>query len=376
MNKLIYLDHNATTPVHDEALAAMLPYFTQHYGNASSKTHAFGWIAEQAIDTAQLQAASLIGAQKEEIIFTSGATESINLALKGLAAIYGNKKNHIITNATEHLAVLETLDSVHLHLGFEITILPVNRAGQIDLDDLKNAIKPQTLMISCMHANNETGTIFPIKEIGKIAHENNTLFFCDATQSAGKIAIDVIDDEIDLLCFSAHKMYGPKGVGALYVNRKKHLKLLPQIEGGGHQNAIRSGTLNVPGIVGFGKACEIAQLTAWDDGIKISRLRTILEQRLTLLPNTFINGDIKNRLYNTTNICFKNKSAAEIIKALKNVAVSNGSACASAKATASHVLLAMGLTENEAQSSIRFSFGKSNTLEEVEFVVDLLSKAL
>jgi cysteine desulfurase len=376
MSKLIYLDHNATTPVHNEVLASMLPYFTQHYGNASSKTHAFGWIAEQAIETAQLQVSSLIGAKKEEIIFTSGATESINLAIKGLATKHDRNKNHIITSATEHLAVLETLESLHQHQGFEITVLPVNRVGQIDLDELKNALTQKTLLVCCMHANNETGTINPIKEIGKIVHENNTLFFCDATQSAGKIAIDVIDDEIDLLCFSAHKMYGPKGVGALFVKLKKPLiKIMPQIEGGGHQNGFRSGTLNVPGIVGFGKACEIAKNTSWDNGVKLSKLRTVLEQRLTLLPDTFINGDIKNRLYQTTNICFKNKSASDLIKALKNVAISNGSACASAKATASHVLLAMGLTENEAQSSIRFSFGMDNTLEDVEQVLALFYRA-
>jgi cysteine desulfurase len=373
MNNSIYLDHNATTPVLEDVLSAMLPYFTEHFGNASSKTHAYGWIAEQAVETAQIQVAQLINANKEEIIFTSGATESINMAIKGIANVYGGSKNHIITCATEHLAVLETLD-VLSKKGFEITVLPVNRLGQIDLEQFKNAINEKTCLACIMHANNETGTLHPIKEIAKIAHEKNVFVLCDATQTAGKMIIDVKDDDIDLLCMASHKMYGPKGVGALYIKKgNPRVTLTPLIDGGGHQHGLRSGTLNVTGIVGFGKACEIATNSMWDDGIKISRLKTILEQRLTLLPNTFINGDIKNRLYNTTNICFKDKSAADLIKSLKNVAVANGSACASAKATASHVLLAMGLTENEAQSSLRFSFGKSNTMEDVEQVVAMIS---
>ncbi len=373
MNNSIYLDHNATTPVLEEVLAAMFPYFTQHFGNASSKIHAYGWIAEQAVETAQKQVAQLINANKEEIIFTSGATESINMAIKGIANVYGEAKNHIITCATEHLAVLDTLEVLGKK-GFEITVLPVNRLGQIDLEQFKNAITEKTLMACIMHANNETGTIHPVKEIAKIAHEKNVFLCCDATQTAGKMTIDVKDDDIDLLCLSAHKMYGPKGVGAMYIKKNKPgITITLLIDGGGHQRGLRSGTLNVTGIVGFGKACEIANNSMWDDGIKISRLRTVLEQRLTLLPDTFINGDIKNRLYNTTNICFKNKAAADLIKTLKNVAVANGSACASAKATASHVLLAMGLTENEAQSSLRFSFGKSNTMEQVEQVVAMIS---
>jgi cysteine desulfurase len=374
MKNSIYLDHNSTCPVADKVLSAMIPYFTEHYGNASSKTHAFGWIAEQAVENAQIQVAQLIHAEKDEIVFTSGATESINLAIKGICASYGSKKNHIITCATEHSAVLDTLKVMEKQ-GFEVSILPVNRSGQIDLEQLENSFTERTLMVCLMHGNNETGTLHPVKEISKLAHENKVLFFCDATQTAGKIGIDVHEDEIDLLCLSAHKMYGPKGVGALYVNNKRNkIKLTPLIEGGGQQNGIRSGTLNVPGIVGLGKACELSALLAWDDGVKISRLRTILEQRLTLLPDTFINGDIKNRLYNTTNICFRNKSASEVIKALKNVAVSNGSACASASSRASHVLLAMGLEEKEAQSSLRFSFGRNNTIEEVEEVIEMITK--
>lgn len=369
----IYFDHNASTAVAGEVLESMLPYFTTHYGNAASKTHAFGWIAEQAVDTALNQVAGFIQSHPDEIIFTSGATESINLAIKGLAATYGTKKNHIITCATEHSAVLDTL-GVLSKMGFEISMIPVNRLGNIDLDELKKAFTPKTLMVCMMQVNNETGTIHPIKEIAAITHEHNAFLFCDATQAAGKLIIDVKDSNVDMLCFSAHKMYGPKGVGILYLKKLKNkIKLTPLIDGGGHQNGIRSGTLNVPGIVGLGKACESASLLMWENNIKISKLRTILEQRITLFPDTFINGDIKNRVCNTTNICFKNKTAPDIIKALKNVAVSNGSACASAKASASHVLMAMGLTEHEAQASIRFSLGKSNTLEEVEHVIQLLS---
>lgn len=373
MEAPIYLDHNATTPVASEVLAAMLPYFMQHFGNASSKTHAFGWIAEQAVENAQSQVARLINAQKEEIIFTSGATESINFALKGLAESYSVSKNHIITCATEHWAVLDTLAQLRKK-GFLITTLSVNRSGQIDLEELNKSFTAKTLLICIMHANNETGNINPIKAISQMAHEHNAFFFCDATQTVGKIEIDVKEDDVDLMCFSAHKMYGPKGVGALYIkNKRPKINITPLIDGGGHQNGLRSGTLNVPGIVGFGKACELAKQLAWDDGIHISRIRTVLEQRLTLLPDTFINGDIKNRLYNTTNICFKEKSASDLFKGLKNVAVAHGSACASANATASHVLLAMGLSAQEAQSSLRFSFGRANTMEEVERVVSLIT---
>jgi cysteine desulfurase len=372
--KSVYFDHNATTPVAPEVVEAMMPYFTGHYGNASSQTHAYGWIAAQAVDDAAVKAASLIHAQSNEIIFTSGATESINTAIKGLAMRYGHQKNHFITCATEHKAVLETLE-VMSKRGFDVTILPVDRLGKIDLDQLKNAFTNKTLLVCIMHANNETGTIHPIKEIASIAHEKNAFFFCDATQSAGKVTIDVQDDHIDLLCFSAHKMNGPKGAGVLYVKKDdRKISLTPLIDGGGHQHGMRAGTLNVPGIVGLGKACELAMANYWDNGIIISRLRTILEQQACLFPDVFINGDIKNRLYNTTNICFNNKRAPDIIKALKQVAVSNGSACASATPGASHVLMAMGLNETEAASSIRFSLGSGNTLEEVSFAIELLGK--
>lgn len=370
----IYLDHNATTPVATEVLEVMLPYFTQHFGNASSKLHAYGWVAEQAIETATLQAATLINAQKNELIFTSGATESINLALKGAASFYGKVKNHIVTCVTEHKAVLETLETLSKK-GFEVTLLPVDRSGRIDLDQLNEVCHDKTLMVCMMHANNETGTVHPIKQIGEIAHQHDALFFCDATQSAGKMQIDVLDEGIDLCCFSAHKLNGPKGVGVLYVkDDARKISLTPMIDGGGQQRGMRAGTLNVPGIVGFGKACELAEKNRWENGVQISRMRTILEQQATLFPDVFINGDIRNRLFNTTNICFKNKQATAIFKALKQVAVANGSACASAHSGVSHVLLAMGLTEQEAGSSVRFSFGSGNTLEEVHAVIDLLAK--
>lgn len=370
----IYLDHNATTPVSIEVVEAMLPYFTQHYGNAASKTHAFGWIAEQAVSDAQLKVAQLIHAEKDEIIFTSGATESINMAIKGLAATYGSNKNHIVSCVTEHAAVLDTLH-VLSRQGFTVTLLEVDRLGAVDLEALERSITKNTLMVCMMHANNETGTIHPIAAIAAICKAHDTLFFCDATQSAGKLTIDVKEDPIDLLCLSAHKMYGPKGIGALYIKTKRpKLNVQALIDGGGHQRGLRAGTLNVPGIVGFGKAAAIAQEQLWEDGVKISKLRTILEQQLTLLPDVFINGDIKNRLFNTSNLCFKQHQAADLIKGLKNIAVSNGSACASAIASASHVLLAMGLSKEEAQSSIRFSFGRTNTMEEVNQVISTISK--
>ena len=370
----IYLDHNATTPVATEVLEVMLPYFTQHFGNASSKLHAYGWVAEQAIETATLQIATLINAQKNELIFTSGATESINLALKGATNFYGKAKNHIVTCVTEHKAILETLETISKK-GFEVTLLPVDRSGRIDLDQLNEVCHDKTLMVCMMHANNETGTVHPIKQIGEIAHQHDALFFCDATQSAGKMQIDVLDEGIDLCCFSAHKLNGPKGVGILYVkDDARKINLTPLIDGGGQQRGLRGGTLNVPGIVGFGKACELAEKNRWENGVQISRMRTILEQQATLFPDVFINGDIRNRLFNTTNICFKNKQAAAIFKTLKQVAVANGSACASANSGVSHVLLAMGLTEQEAGSSVRFSFGSGNTLQEVHVVIDLLSK--
>ncbi len=372
--KIIYFDHNATTPVDAEVLETMLPYFTKHYGNASSKTHAFGWIAEQAVKTAQEQVANLIQAHPEEIFFTSGATESINTALKGLCARFGNNKNHIISAVTEHEAVLENLKKLQLK-GFEVTLLPVNQQGQINLEQLDKAFTSQTFLVCLMFANNETGTLFPIKEIAEITHKHGALLFCDATQAVGKVEVNVIESGIDILCLSAHKMYGPKGVGALYIKKKRpRINIQPLIDGGGHQNGMRSGTLNVPGIVGLGKACDMVKQQMAATNLKIANLRNLLEEKLTLLPNTYIHGDVQNRLVNTSNIGFKNKSAADLIRHLKKLAVSMGSACTSEKASPSHVLMAMGFSESEAQSSIRFSLGKHNTTEEVKAVIEMFNE--
>ncbi len=370
----IYLDYNATTPVDDVVLSAMLPYFNRFFGNASSKNHSFGWIAEQAVETAKMQIARLINAQSDEIILTSGATESINLALKGFAEKTGSEKNHIISSVTEHMAVLDTL-SVLEKKGFEITLLPVNAKGQINVDELRKSIKPSTMLICLMYANNETGYINPVNEIAEIAHENKCLFFCDATQAAGKIPIDVKLSNIDMLCLSAHKMYGPKGVGALYIrNKRPKISLTPLIDGGGQQNGLRSGTLNVAGIVGMGKACELAAAEMSHYTEKMINLRNRLENEISTLPGIKINGDTNSRLPNTSNICFKGKTAGEIFKSLKNIAVSSGSACTSAKTEASHVLLSMGLNNADAQSSIRFSLGKFNTLDDIENTVTKIKK--
>ncbi len=374
MKNLIYLDYNATSPVDKRVLEAMLPYFSEKFGNASSRTHAFGWIAEDAVKTARQQVADLIQCTEQEIIFTSGATESINLAIKGVWENYQSKGKHIITVKTEHKAVLDTCAALEKK-GARITYLNVDREGLIDLQKLKNLITPETILVAVMFANNETGVIQPIKKIAEIVHQNNCFFFCDATQAAGKINIDVDDEGIDLMCLSAHKMYGPKGVGALYVRRKNpRVTLFPQLDGGGHERGMRSGTLNVTGIVGLGKACEVAKNEMWDDAARISRLRTILEHALCDLQDTYINGSTKNRLFNTTNICFQGKRSETIIGKIPTVAVAMGSACTSALPEPSHVLLAMGLTEEQAYASIRFSLGKYTTDEEVLEVIRQFQK--
>lgn len=366
--KPIYLDYNATTPTDDVVLQKMLPYFSEKFGNAASKTHSFGWVAEDAVDLAREKVANFIGAEKEEIIFTSGSTEAINLALKGAAALQTEKKE-IITVKTEHKATLDTCKFLESE-SFIVKYLDVNRDGIIDLNELNSSITQSTILLSIMMANNETGVIQPIEQIGKIAKEKGVLFFTDATQAAGKLRIDVNELNVDMLCISAHKIYGPKGIGALYVRRKNpRVTLIPQIHGGGHEKGFRSGTLNVPAIVGLGAACELANEKLWDDGSRISKLRTILEQAITENNNAFINGSTKNRIFNTTNICFKNITAADFIAKFKNIAISTGSACTSASNEPSHVLRAMGLTEKEAQSSIRFSLGRNTTMEEIENVI-------
>lgn len=370
MKNPIYLDYNATTPVEKRVLEIMLPYFSEKFGNASSRTHSFGWIAEDAVKTARQQVASLINCLDQEIVFTSGATEAINLAIKGVWENYKSKGNHIITAQTEHKAVLDSCKSLEKK-GAEITFLSVNRDGLIDLQELKKVLKPNTILVAVMYVNNETGVIQPIKEIADLVHANNSFFMCDATQAVGKINIDVNEEHIDLMSLSAHKFYGPKGIGALYVRRKDpRVTLFPQIDGGGHERGLRSGTLNVTGIVGLGKACEISGKEMWDDSARISRLRAKLEQNLCDLPDVFINGSTRHRLFNTTNILFRKIRSETMIQKIPGIAVAMGSACTSALPEPSHVLKAMGLTNEETYSSIRFSLGKYTTEEEIDRVIE------
>jgi cysteine desulfurase len=376
MHKPVYLDHNATTPVDPAVLSEMMPYFSQQFGNAASRTHAFGWIAADAVDKARSQAASLIGAEEQEIIFTSGATESINLSIKGVFESYSNKGKHLITVSTEHHAILDTCLSLKKK-GAEVTILPVDREGRLDLSALEKAIRPDTILVCVMHANNETGVIHPVEDIARIVHQKGSLFFCDATQAAGKIPVQVSDYPVAMLAWSAHKIYGPKGTGALYVRRKKpRVTLLAQMEGGGHERGLRSGTLNVPGIVGFGKACEVAKEQLWEYGSAVSALRTQLEQGLCDLGGVYVNGNIRDRLANTTNLSFQGIRASELIKALPTIAISTGSACTSAIPEPSHVLKAMQADEAQAMGSVRFSLGKDNTKEEIEYTIEAVSKAV
>jgi cysteine desulfurase len=369
----VYLDNNATTPVDEDVLQSMLPYFTKKFGNAASRTHVFGWIAHEAVEHARLQVASLIGAEPGEITFTSGSTESINLALKGAFESYSKKGNHFITVATEHKAVLDTL-AVLEQKGATLTVLPVSRDGIIDLDLLEKSIRRDTIMIAVMSANNETGVMQPVDEIGNIAHSHGVLFFCDATQSAGKSRIDVNEMKADIVCLSAHKIYGPKGTGAIYCRRKSpRVRLAPLIHGGGHESGLRSGTLNVPGIVGFGEACRLAGEKLWQFSSEVSILRTSLEQALTRRQGVAINGSVKDRLPNTTNMCFKGIPAADLVKQLPDLAFSTGSACSSADPGPSHVLIAMGLTKQDAESSVRFSLGRYTTAEEINFAIDRIT---
>jgi cysteine desulfurase len=367
----VYLDNNATTPVDLKVLEAMLPYFTQHFGNAASRSHAYGWEAEEAVDYARGQVAKLINSEPKEIIFTSGATESDNLAIKGVFESYASKGNHIITCVTEHKAVLDTCKHVE-KLGAEVTYLPVQSDGLIDLKELETAIKPTTVLIAIMYANNETGVIQPVKEISAIAKRKGVLFFSDATQAVGKIPVNVIEDGIDLMAFSAHKIYGPKGVGALYVRRKNpRVRIIAQMDGGGHEKGMRSGTLNVPGIVGLGQACEICRLNMNEDAKRIKILRDKLENDLLQLEETQLNGNKENRLPHVLNISFKYVESEGLILACnKNIAVSSGSACTSASIEPSHVLKAMGLDDDLAHSTLRFSLGRFTTEEEIDYAIE------
>lgn len=373
----VYLDYNATTPCDPRVLEAMLPFFSTHFGNAASRTHARGWYAEEAVESAREQVARLIGAEPREIYFTSGATESDNLALKGVAEAYAVKGNHIITVATEHKAVLDTCQQLEKK-GMEVSYLPVNEEGLVDIAGLEAHIKPGTILIAVMFANNETGVIQPVREIGALAKKHQLLFFSDATQAVGKIPVNVIEDNIDILSLSAHKFYGPKGVGAIYLRRKSpRVKLSAQIDGGGHERGVRSGTLNVPGIVGLGKACELALKEMTDDARRLAQLRDRLEQSLLTIDGTSVNGNKQLRLPHVSNISFGDLEGQSLLTGInKEVAVSSGSACTSATMEPSFVLKAMGKTDAAAFSSIRFSLGKFTTEEEIDFVVQAVSKTV
>ena len=370
MNLPVYMDYHATTPCDLRVLEAMLPYFSQQFGNAASQGHAFGWHAAEAVKIAREEIASLLNADPSEIIFTSGATESINLAIKGVFELMAGKGKHIITVATEHRAVLDTCG--HLEkLGAEVSYLPVQPDGLIDPEVLQSAIRADTILIVIMYANNETGVIQPIRTISKLARQQGIFFFTDATQALGKIPVNVIEDGIDLLACSAHKIYGPKGVGALYIRRRNpRVRLTAQMDGGGQERGFRSGTLNVPAIVGFGRAAGLCQNEMEQDVKSISRLRDKLEKAILNLGGTQLNGHHLNRLPTVTNISFAQGVGNQLLKnLLKVVAVSSGSACSSASPEPSHVLKAMGLDDTAAYHAIRFSLGKYNTEEEVEFVI-------
>ncbi|HYL10350.1 MAG TPA: IscS subfamily cysteine desulfurase [Candidatus Acidoferrales bacterium] len=367
----IYMDNHATTPVDPRVLEAMLPYFGEKFGNAASRNHAFGWTAEEAVENARGQIAALIGATPKEIIFTSGATESDNLAIKGVAEMYREKGNHIITQVIEHKAVLDTCKRLEKY-GYEVTYLPVAKDGRVSPEAVRKAITPKTILISIMYANNEIGVVNPIAEIGKIAKEHGVLFHVDGVQAVGKIPVDVQKDNIDLLAISAHKIYGPKGVGALYVRRRNpRVQLSAIIDGGGHERGMRSGTLNVPGIVGLGKACEIAQKEMPEEAGRMRRLRERLKNGIfAKLDEVFINGSMEHRLPNNLNVSFAYVEGESLLMGINDVAVSSGSACTSATLEPSYVLKALGVGEDLAHTSIRFGLGRFNTEEEVDYVVN------
>jgi cysteine desulfurase len=372
----IYLDNNATTPLDPRVLEAMLPYFTNKFGNAASRNHAFGWVAEEAVDYAREQVSKLIGCTEKEIIFTSGATEADNLGIKGVFEMYKDKGNHIITATTEHKAVLDTCK--HLEkLGAKVTYLQVKSDGLIDLQELEAAMTPETILVTIMYGNNEIGVVQPIKEIAAIAHKHGALFMSDATQAVGKIPVDVNADGIDLMAFSAHKMYGPKGVGVLYVRRKNpRVKVTAQMDGGGHERGMRSGTLNVPGIVGLGKACELCRLEMDEEAKRLSALRDKLESSLTELEESYVNGNTVHRLPHVANISFKYVEGEGLMMAMKDLAVSSGSACTSASLEPSYVLKSLGLSDDLAHSSIRFGLGRFTTEEEIDFAIENTKKAV
>jgi len=370
VNLPIYLDYNSTTPVDPRVLEAMLPYFTQKFGNAASRSHAFGWEGEEAVDIAREQVARLLGAETKEIVFTSGATEGDNLALKGVFEAYASKGNHFITVVTEHKAVLDAAHHIE-RLGGEVTFLPVNPEGFIDLRQLEAAIRPSTVLIAVMYANNEIGVIQPIPAISAIARRHGILFFTDATQAVGKVPIDVNADGIDLLTLSAHKMYGPKGIGAVYVRRRDpRVRLTAQMDGGGHERGMRSGTLNVPAIVGLGMACEICEREMIAEAARVAKLRDRLETGLLAIDGARVNGSREFRLPHTTNLSFPGVDGEALLAGLgKDVALSSGSACTSASMEPSYVLKALGVEDQLAHSSLRLGLGRFTTEEEVDYAI-------
>jgi cysteine desulfurase len=375
----IYMDYHATTPMDPRVFEAMKPYFLQTFGNAASRNHSFGWEAEEAVEKSRKQIASLIGATAKEIVFTSGATESNNLALKGVAEMYAEKGNHIITAATEHKAILDTCKRLEKH-GVRVTYLPVQTNGLVDLEQLQAAITDKTILISIMYANNEIGVIQPIAELGKLAKSKGVLLHTDATQAVGKVPVNVIKDNVDLMSLSGHKMYGPKGVGALYVRRKSpRVQITSQMDGGGHERGMRSGTLNVPGIVGLGEACALCQAEMPEESKRMAFLRDKLMHKLqSELDETYINGTMEHRLPNNLNISFAYVEGESLLMGINDIAVSSGSACTSATLEPSYVLKALGAGDDLAHSSIRFGLGRFNTEEEVDYVaakvIDVVKK--
>jgi cysteine desulfurase len=368
----IYLDYHATTPVDPRVLETMIPYFSQDFGNAASKSHAFGWRAEEAVEEARAAVGRLVGATAKEIVWTSGATESNNLAIKGVAQFYQDKGRHLVTTRTEHKAVLDSMHALERQ-GFEVTFLDVERDGRLDPERLRGALREDTILVSVMHANNETGVLNPVEQIGRITRAAGVLFHCDAVQSVGKVPFDVERANADLVSLSAHKMYGPKGVGALYVRRKPRVRLVAQMDGGGHERGFRSGTLNVPGIVGFGKAAELALAERDAEATRVLALRERLRAGLAAgLDLVTVNGSLEHRVPGNLNVSFAYVEGEALMMAIKDVAVSSGSACTSASLEPSYVLRAMGVSEDLAHSSIRFGLGRFTTEEEIDFVVRLV----
>ncbi|MFI5396814.1 MAG: IscS subfamily cysteine desulfurase [Candidatus Binatia bacterium] len=372
MGRVVYMDNHATTPVDPRVLEAMLPYFVEKFGNAASRNHQFGWEAEAAVDHAREQIARLINAKSKEVIFTSGATESDNLAIKGVVNFYKDKGNHVITAVTEHKAVLDTCKALERNGKAQVTYLPVDRYGLVDPGDVRKAITDKTILISIMSANNEIGTIHPLREIGKLAKEKGVLFHSDATQGVGKIPVDVEGTGVDIMSLSAHKMYGPKGCGALYVRSKgPRVRLTPMMDGGGHERGMRSGTLNVPGIVGFGKACELSGVEMETEAARMLQLRERLRDGIfSQLDEVYLNGHPTHRLPGNLNVSFAFVEGESLLMGLKDVAVSSGSACTSATLEPSYVLKALGVGDDLAHTSIRFGLGRFNTLEDVDYVVE------